>query len=231
MWGLAVPKDIIESKGNPAGYWGARAIFRPSQSNPIDLLHDRQSIDGVTEELLEWLNSIGLHLLRRHVLDLNTSDNKLVHIKDGKFNIVANPNGSYGYLYIGAWFYWPDNCVYNQTTIDPNAKWSGKIPIPEIGKEIVCKINGQWRGKVVGYFVERGYQGIEVECSEIPEWKQKELERQDEDLWDGGEYTCNNKKFDKRKAGPLNKNKGFKTKKTPYRALFFGIDIAEVGRQ
>ena len=89
----------------------------------------------------------------------------------------AAPNASYGYLYIGAWQYWPENCRYEQKTPDSTAKWSSdKFPVPAIGTKIKASINGQWEGVVTGYFVEHGYQGIEVDCSKgkRPDFYQKQ---------------------------------------------------------
>ena len=55
----------------------------------------------------------------------------------------------------------------SRRTPDPTAKWSsGKFPVPAIGSKIKASINGQWEGVVTGYFVEHGYQGIEVDCSQ-----------------------------------------------------------------
>ncbi len=83
-----------------------------------------------------------------------------------QFTIQCCPNASYGYLYIGAWQYWPDGCRYEQKEPDTKAKWSStKFPVPAIGTKIKAAINGQWKGVVTGYFVEHGYQGIEVDCT------------------------------------------------------------------
>jgi len=91
---------------------------------------------------------------------------EVVEFKDGQFTIQCCPNASYGYLYIGAWQYWPENCRYEQKTLDPRAKWSSdEFPVPAIGTKVRADINGQWEGVVVAYFVEHGYQGIEVDCS------------------------------------------------------------------
>ena len=38
MFGRPVPKEIIEKRGEPVRYWGARAIFHPGTKHPIDLL-------------------------------------------------------------------------------------------------------------------------------------------------------------------------------------------------
>ena len=98
--------------------------------------------------------------------NLSSDSSEVVEFKDGQFTIQCCPNASYGYLYIGAWQYWPDGCRYEQKTPDSTAKWSSKkFPVPAIGSKIKAAINGQWEGVVTGYFVEHGFQGIEVDCS------------------------------------------------------------------
>jgi len=97
---------------------------------------------------------------------LSSDSAEVVEFKDGEFTIQCSPNASYGYLYVGAWQYWPEGCRYEQKTPDPTAKWSSdKFPVPAIGSKIQASINGRWEGVVTGYFVEHGYQGIEVDCS------------------------------------------------------------------
>ena len=102
---------------------------------------------------------------------------EVVEYKDGQFTIQCSPNASFGYVYLGAWQYWPDGCRYEQTEPDLTAKWSSaKFPVPTIGARIKASINGQWEGVVTGYFVEHGYQGIEVDCSKgkRPDFHQKQ---------------------------------------------------------
>jgi hypothetical protein len=179
MFGLSVPAEILKKQGKPVRYWGARAIFHPDTAYPIDLLPDRQGYQSDEldpKPLLDWLNKFGLPELKKlpTFKNLDTSSREVVEVKQGQFTLQASPQGSYGYLYIGAWQYWPEGCKYNQQQIDPTAKWSGKGPIPAIGDKIVALINGRWEGKVTGYFVEHGYQGIEVACTKRPDWKAKQ---------------------------------------------------------
>ena len=172
MFGRPVPKGVVEKRGEPVRYWGARAIFHPGTNHPIDLLPDRQGCkcaDGMDPKpLLDWLNKVGLKGLRAMgaFKSLTADSREVVELGDGQFTIQCSPNASYGYLYIGAWQYWPENCRYEQKEPDPTAKWSSdRFPLPTIGTKIKASINGQWEGVVVAYFVEHGYQGIKVDCS------------------------------------------------------------------
>ena len=171
MFGRPVPKEITEKRGEPVRYWGARAIFHPGTKRPIDLLPDRQNCkcaEGlVSKPLLDWLNTKGMKELQkmRAFKSLSSDSAEVVEFKDGEFTVQCSPNASYGYLYIGAWQYWPKNCRYEQKETDPKAKWSGDKSIPPIGSKIKASINGPWQGVVTGYFVELGYQGIEVDCT------------------------------------------------------------------
>jgi len=168
MFGIEVPKEIVLERGNPVRWYGARAIFH-NVDKTIEIVWDRQSsthLNGLEiNPLIDWFNSTGLPKLRELVQDLSWDSNKVVEFKDRQFTLQASPNGSYGYLYIGVWQYWPEKCLYEQAELTPNVKWSGKLPIPKIGKQIKASMNGQWQGVVTAYFVECGYQGIEVDCS------------------------------------------------------------------
>lgn len=98
MFGLSAPD-------NAACAWGARAIYKPYE---IDLLHDRQSWSGEEakiKKLQTWLNKVALPKLRKEVKReyLETNESREIVISDGKFQLIANPRSSYGYLYIGAW--------------------------------------------------------------------------------------------------------------------------------
>lgn len=53
-------------------------------------------------------------------------------------------------------------------------KWSAKFPVPEIGARVDVRVNGFKYGKVVAYFVESGFLGIEVECEVQPDWHVKQ---------------------------------------------------------
>ena len=120
MFGRPVPREIVEKRGEPARYWGARAIFHPGTKHPIDLLPDRQSCqcaEGLASKpLLDWLNTVGMKELQnmRDFKRLTCDSTEVVEFKDGQFTVQCSPNASYGYLYIGAWQYWPENCRYEQ---------------------------------------------------------------------------------------------------------------------
>ena len=200
MFGRPVPREIIEKRGEPVRYWGARAIFHPGTNYPIELLPDRQRrrcAEGLASKpLLDWVNSKGMKELQntRAFKRLTSDSSEVVAFTDGEFTIQCCPNASYGYLYIGAWQYWPKDCLYEQKTPASTVKWSSdKFSVPVIGSKIKANFNGQWEGVVIGYFVEHGYQGIEVDCSQgkRPEFYQKQ----------GGD---------------------------PKRVLFFGVDLTAV---
>lgn len=99
MWGLPI--------GNHRRYWGARAILARSE---IDLLPDRQSVvldeplSKADRAFMDWVNKKGLPWLRKHVRSSGLCPDSYARLKfeDGRFVIEATPNGSYGYLYIGA---------------------------------------------------------------------------------------------------------------------------------
>ena len=157
MFGRPIPQEIIEKRGEPVRYWGARAIFHPGTKHPIDLLPDRQGCkcaEGLASKpLLDWLNTVGMKELQkmRAFKSISSDSTEVVEFKDGEFTVQCCPNASYGYLYIGAWQYWPDGCRYEQKATDPTAKWSSdKFPVPAIGSKIEASINGQWEGVVVG---------------------------------------------------------------------------------
>ena len=173
MFGRPVPTEIVEKRGAPVRYWGARAIFYPRRKHPIEILPDRQQCqcaDGLDPKpLLEWLNTVGMKELQKlRDFKLLTGDSSaVVQFSDGEFTVQCSPNASFGYLYLGAWQHWPANCLYEQKTPHPTAKWSSdKFPVPAIGARIKANFNGPWEGAVSGYFVEYGYQGVEVDCSQ-----------------------------------------------------------------
>ena len=99
----------FKKEEEPDLYWGARAIYKDNRS--IDLLHDRQSWVGEKPNekklLAQWVNEEGIPRLQRLVKDLylDPSENRRIHIVDEEngYVISANPNGSYGYLYIAAY--------------------------------------------------------------------------------------------------------------------------------
>jgi len=70
MFGLPVPQQIIETKGNPVRYWGCRAI---DQDGQLDIVHDRVTYAGTDWDkalpLQEWRELSFLWWLNK--LDLN----------------------------------------------------------------------------------------------------------------------------------------------------------------
>ena len=100
MFGRPVPKEIVEKRGEPVRYWGARAIFHPGTKHPIDLLPDRQGCkcaEGLASKpLLDWLNTVGMKELQnmRAFKPLSSDSTEVVEFKDGQFTIQCCPNAS-----------------------------------------------------------------------------------------------------------------------------------------
>lgn len=57
------------------------------------------------------------------------------------------------------------------------ALWSGATAPPEIGESVTINFNGLGAGKVVGYFVEKGWLGLHVALDHNPEWRRGQFER------------------------------------------------------
>ena len=106
QWGLNAHPD------DSPGFWGARAILNVGLDNPIDLLPDRQSGGGpLLPVLADLLNQGGgLKIAQARVYAL--LNNFLMDPREGKLftlidtdmmTLVANTNGSHGYLYLSAW--------------------------------------------------------------------------------------------------------------------------------
>jgi hypothetical protein len=100
-WGLEPAEGVTF-------HWSARAIFQDC----IDLLHDRQGLEGVTSEeerdkLQTWINDKGLPVLRS-MYNSDTgnfpypSENREIEVKGDGYRLRANPRASYGYLYLSA---------------------------------------------------------------------------------------------------------------------------------
>jgi len=98
-WGLEPDRDC-------SACWGARAIYE-KPGGFIDLLWDRKSCDGPEDEkkrLYDWLDVEGLPSLRALVKSkmLQPDECRTLTIERPGFRLIANPNRSFGYLYIGA---------------------------------------------------------------------------------------------------------------------------------
>ena len=92
-------------------YWGARAIW--NGKGDMDLLPDRQSSvatdEGAAERLRALLNGGALKAANKRLEALArtwevspSESNEVILHEDDKVRIVANTNGSYGYLYVTA---------------------------------------------------------------------------------------------------------------------------------
>jgi hypothetical protein len=114
-FGLRPPEEK-----HPKYWWGARAIFqnkfernwnRKKKSDPdliqvveIDLLYDRQSYFGPeNKEFTNWINKVGLPAIRKWAKNVFPDSRDQFNFEDKDYHIIATPNGSYGYMYIGAW--------------------------------------------------------------------------------------------------------------------------------
>ncbi len=50
------------------------------------------------------------------------------------------------------------------------AKWSAEFEVPEIGTDVLIRINGIGRAKVVGYATQDGYLGVMCVPYSPPDW-------------------------------------------------------------
>ena len=116
-WGRRIPEDKLDKV---TATWGARGIFRDKF---VDLLPDRQtwSLADFSEDdadptsccfwdrkaamkpLSDWIDKKGLPFIREQAKALYTDENRTISLDEGKFHVEANPQSSFGYLYIRAW--------------------------------------------------------------------------------------------------------------------------------
>lgn len=91
-------------------WWGARAIFHDMEPE-FELLHDRQqfSSDADADEfdrlcIIKWLNEYAFPKLRQRLKKhfLSGRSREVVTIENDSFILLASPQGSCGYLYLGA---------------------------------------------------------------------------------------------------------------------------------
>lgn len=85
--------------------WGARAIFKPRDKRPLDLLGDRQSVHGAAaDELVALLNGGILDALQEWARWRDgTSSEEFVMYEDDQVRVVGSARGSYGYYYVTGW--------------------------------------------------------------------------------------------------------------------------------
>lgn len=102
-WGLQPDRKALAA-------WGARAIFFERDGRgklSVDILWNRQDGIGLPKDqksLQSWLNKTGLRLLRKAVAQeqLQPNEYRRISVNQGAFRIIADPQQSYGYLYICA---------------------------------------------------------------------------------------------------------------------------------
>ncbi len=127
-WGAPPPQEILDAAQPPLAGWGARAIYREPTARyesrgprggkkgryvdvpaGIDLLWDRQAAAGhnaTLKALGSWIDKIALPQLRKECRLASWSEDTITieGAAEGlRFILTASPNGSCGYLYIGAW--------------------------------------------------------------------------------------------------------------------------------
>lgn len=101
MFGRKIPEGV------DGATWGARAIY--DSRCTIDLVPDRQQCSDGTEAeretLVAWINRVGLPEMRKRVkaAHLETNSREVFSFDRDGYHIEACPQGSYGYLYLGAW--------------------------------------------------------------------------------------------------------------------------------
>ena len=121
--------------GESPGYWGARALLQTSGDFPIDLLPDRQDSGGplfnVLAKLLNKGGGIAIAQARVRALCNNwlmrpSKRHEFTIIDTDMMKMVANTNGSHGYLYLSAW-------LKPETFDVSEAKWEETVALPAAG--------------------------------------------------------------------------------------------------
>lgn len=178
MYGLPVPQEVIDAKGNPVRYWGCRAI---DECGTLDIVHDRVTYNGpewdkaltpqAWRELpfVWWLNKVALPELRLCLPNM-AREQVLPVCDEGLFCMIARRAG--GYVYVGAWEHHTPTSKYDLPQ-RPDGEWSGTFD-PSIGDRVEIPFNGLGAGTVVSYFCEHGYRGVRVKLDKQPEWHQKQ---------------------------------------------------------
>jgi hypothetical protein len=184
MFGFPVPEEMVKEKGEPLRYWGARAIFR---AGSFELLLDRTTLrlqpddekiidseENIALMFFARLNDTFLPWLRNAVKTLDISSDAVETKTQYGYTMMASPKSSFGYLYIGFWEHARPTRKYDLAAPDTEAKWSGKIAVPNIGERVKINFNQFGKGKVVSYFVEDGYLGVNVKLDKQPAWHKKQ---------------------------------------------------------
>jgi hypothetical protein len=103
-WGRRPPEDV-----KVKAHWGARAIWTDREPY-FDTLPDRQSWNDASEEdhqrLSKWLQAGAYKALEKRcqaIFSGNSGDMQTLQVVEGNFHMEANPQGSFGYMYLGAW--------------------------------------------------------------------------------------------------------------------------------
>jgi hypothetical protein len=63
--------------------------------------------------------------------------------------------------------------VYSATSVNHEALWSNKKPLPSIGEKVTINFNGLGTGTVDSYFMEGEWLGIAVRLDNEPDWHKK----------------------------------------------------------
>ena len=180
MYGLEVPKDVLNAHGEPVRYWGCRAI---DQGGVLDVVHDRITYRGPKSDeqlpqdewqclpFVWWLNNTAMPKLRATLSSLPHEKVVVVDQKGQAFGLVVRRAG--GYAYVGAWEHHVGDNRYDLTE-KPKGEWSNPDFDPNIGDHVLVNFNGLGTGTVASYFVEHGYRGVRVKLDQQPEWHQKQ---------------------------------------------------------
>lgn len=96
--------------------WGARAIFRPGGGNsaPLEFVRGRSSHHGdtdvvksickrVNDRIDELQQTASDKYATRELDPASQSPENVVLIDDEDLRVIANTNGSHGYIYLAAW--------------------------------------------------------------------------------------------------------------------------------
>jgi hypothetical protein len=162
--GYAAPKD-----GRPV--WGARAI--QTRDGGLDLVWDRTSIHhgdstkGERDALVASLQAT-CEVWAQDARDMRNREGKLrgagtveLSTGDRHLTVLADTNGSYGYVYL---------CAYRTDREMPEAKWTGDSPPPAIGDTVQPYPSGFGPGPVLGYHDDHGYLVVHYLPSSAPDW-------------------------------------------------------------